>query len=118
MIRLAEIYLSAAEAILNGAGDKATALEYVNYIRERANLDPWASTDLSLASLREERQRELYTECVRRTDLVRYGLWVKGYNWDWKNNVRNGADFDESFALYPIPAQFVTLGGYQQNKGY
>lgn len=118
MIRLAEIYLSAAEAILNGAGDKATALEYVNYIRERAGLDAWASTDLSLASLRDERQRELYTECVRRTDLVRYGLWVKGYNWDWKNNVRNGADFDEAFALYPIPAQFVTLGGYQQNKGY
>lgn len=118
MIRLAEIYLSAAEAILNGAGDKATALEYVNYIRERAGLDPWVSTDLSMASLRDERQRELYTECVRRTDLVRYGLWVSGYNWDWKNNVRNGADFDESFALYPIPAQFVTLGGYQQNKGY
>ena len=35
-IRLAEIYLSAAEAILNGAGSSAKAVEYVNYIRERA----------------------------------------------------------------------------------
>ena len=118
MIRLAEIYLSAAEAILNGAGDKADAVKYVNYIRERAGLDAWKSTELSMESLRQERQRELYTECVRRTDLVRYGMWISGYNWSWKNNIRNGGDFDPSFALYPIPSQYVALGGYKQNPGY
>lgn len=118
MIRLAEIYLSAAEAILHGAGDKATAVEYVNLIRERAGLEAWASTDLSLESLQQERQRELYTECVRRTDLVRYGKWISGYNWNWKNNAKYGRDFDPSFILYPIPAQYVELGGYTQNPGY
>lgn len=118
MIRLAEIYLSAAEAILNGGGDKSTALEYVNFIRERAGLEAWESTELTLASLQEERQRELYTECVRRTDLIRYGKWVSGYNWNWKNNAKYGQDFDPSFALYPLPSQFVALGGYKQNPGY
>lgn len=118
MIRLAEIYLSAAEAILHGAGDKATAVEYVNLIRERAGLEAWASTDLGLESLQQERQRELYTECVRRTDLVRYGKWISGYNWNWKNNTKYGSDFDPSFIHYPIPAQYVELGGYTQNPGY
>lgn len=118
MIRLAEIYLSAAEAIMNGAGDKATALEYVNYIRERAGLIAWTSPELTMESLRQERQRELYTECVRRTDLVRYGLWVSGYNWNWKNETKYGSDFDPRFILYPIPSQYVSLGGYTQNPGY
>jgi hypothetical protein len=118
MIRLAEIYLSAAEAILHGAGDKATALDYVNYIRERAGLEAWTSPELTQESLQAERQRELYTECTRRTDLVRYGKWVSGYNWNWKNNAKSGQDFDSSFALYPIPSQYVTLGGYKQNPGY
>ncbi|MDE5811478.1 MAG: RagB/SusD family nutrient uptake outer membrane protein, partial [Muribaculaceae bacterium] len=118
MIRLAEIYLSAAEAMMNGAGAKSDALDYVNYIRERAGLTPWSSTELTMESLQQERQRELYTECTRRTDLVRYGKWVSGYNWSWKNKTRNGSDFAPSFALYPIPSQFVTLGGYTQNWGY
>lgn len=118
MIRLAEIYLSAAEAILHGAGDKNQAVEYVNYIRERAGLTPWSSAELGLTSLQEERQRELYTESTRRTDLIRYGKWISGYNWNWKNEAKNGRDFDESFRYYPIPSQFVALGGYKQNPGY
>ena len=118
MIRLAEIYLSAAEAILKTGGDKATALTYVNYVRGRAGLDPWTSQELTETTLRGERQRELYTECCRRTDLIRYGLWTSGYNWDWKNKTRYGADFASNFDLYPIPSQFVDLAGYQQNPNY
>ncbi|MDE5595106.1 MAG: RagB/SusD family nutrient uptake outer membrane protein, partial [Muribaculaceae bacterium] len=41
VIRLAEIYLSAAEAILHGAGSNADALRYVNLIRGRAGLAAW-----------------------------------------------------------------------------
>lgn len=116
VIRLAEIYLSAAEAILHGAGEQGNALIYVNYIRERAGLSPWTTVTAEL--LRDERCRELYTENCRRTDLIRYGKWISGYNWNWKNKVAEGADFSQSFLLYPIPSSFVALAGYKQNPGY
>lgn len=118
MIRLAEIYLSGAEAALQGAGSRDEALTWVNYIRERAGLSAWTATDLSLQSLQQERQRELYTECTRRTDLIRYGKWISGYNWAWKNNVRNGADLPAYYNLYPLPESIVSLAGYKQNPGY
>ena len=118
VIRLAEIYLSAAEAILNGAGNREDALTYVNYIRERAGLQAWNATDLYAESLQDERCRELYTENTRRSDLIRYGKWITGYTWSWKNNVAEGADFNSNFKLYPLPSNIVTLAGYQQNPGY
>lgn len=114
MIRLAEIYLSAAEAILNGAGSNEVALRYVNYIRERAGLDPY--TSINMAELQQERQRELYTECTRRTDLVRYGKWVSGYNWAWKYHVREGHDFPANMIVYPLPSTVVITNGYEQNE--
>ena len=118
VIRLAEIYLSAAEAILNGGGDKGKALEYVNYIRERAGLQAWGAGDLTAVALQDERCRELYTESVRRSDLIRYGKWISGYTWNWKNNVKGGADFNSNFTLYPLPSSTVELAHYEQNTGY
>lgn len=116
MIRLAEIYLSAAEAALNGAADQATALKYVNYIRERAQMDPY--TTINLLELQNERQRELYTECTRRTDLIRYGKWISGYTWNWKYNSKNGRDFPERFVVYPLPSQVCVRNGYVQNPNF
>ena len=116
VIRLAEIYLSAAEAILHGAGNASQALTYVNYIRERAGMDPF--TEINLATLQDERTRELYTENVRRTDLIRYGKWVSGYTWSWKGNVQQGTDYASNFNVYPIPLVQVTSNGYTQNPGY
>ena len=116
MIRLAEIYLSAAEASFY-AGDSDTARKYVNLIRERAGLDPY-NTTITMAQIRDERQRELYTECVRRTDLVRYGNWISGYNWNWKYHAETGTDFPARFIVYPLPSVVVTNNGYTQNPGY
>ena len=119
MVRLAEIYLSAAEAILNGGGgSQADALKYVNYIRERAGVSAW--TDLTADKLRAERQRELYGECLRRTDLKRYGLWISGYNWDWKGSESNyaGQDLDPKMQWYPLPPNVCSMAGYEQNPGY
>lgn len=118
VIRLAEIYLSAAEAILNGAGSKADALKYVNLIRNRAGLNSWNDSDLTLESLQDERARELYTENNRRTDLIRYGKWISGYTWNWKAGVVEGADLPQSCLLYPLPSSIVTLANYEQNPGY
>lgn len=117
MLRLSEIYLSAAEAALNGGGDRQTALDYVNLIRERAGLDPWEMADLNYDKLQDERCRELYTECTRRTDLIRYGKWISGYNWNWKAGAPLGANFNPSYLLYPFPPEVISAG-YRQNTGY
>ena len=116
MIRLAEIYLSAAEAALNGGGSKDLALQYVNLIRERAGLSPY--TQINLVELQDERCRELYSESTRRSDLVRYGKWVSGYTWAWKNNVPTGTDFSSNFNVYPLPSTTCARNGYTQNPGY
>lgn len=119
MVRLAEIYLSAAEAIHNGGGGTADdALKYVNYIRNRAGLNSFST--LTTEDLRAERQRELYTECTRRTDLKRYGQWISGYNWAFKGSPsnRDGQNFPESFNYYPLPSPVVSMAGYKQNPGY
>lgn len=118
MMRLSEVYLSAAEAILHGAGNAADALTYVNYIRERAGVSPWTASQLTLASLQDERSRELYCENTRRTDLIRYGKFVSGYNWAWKGNVETGADLNSFNVLYPIPASIINQSTYKQNLGY
>lgn len=118
VIRLAEIYLSAAEAILHGAGSNSDALRYVNLIRGRAGLAAWTAADLTLETLQDERCRELYTENCRRTDLIRYGKWLSGYTWNWKAGVAEGANLPERCLLYPLPASIVTLAGYTQNTGY
>lgn len=116
MIRLAEIYLSAAEAALKGGGDAGKALTYVNYIRERAGMSTYDA--INLTELQEERCRELYTESTRRSDLIRYGKWISGYNWAWKNQLRNGGDFASNFNVYPLPSTTAARNGYTQNPNY
>lgn len=122
IIRLAEIYLSAAEAHLRGnVGDKATALKYVNYIRERAKVSPFTVAQFNLNNILDERARELYWENVRRTDLIRFDKFTSGYNWNWKNNLPNGSDIADYKKLFPIPQSVLTAypaGTYPQNPGY
>ncbi len=123
-IRLAEIYLTAAEAILNGGGgSEAEALKYVNYIRERAYADAPGSTDhhwtsLSMQDLRDERCRELYQENVRRTDLIRWGQWCTGYTWEWKGGIQSGTNLPEYTKLYPLPSRVMSASNFEQTTGY
>ena len=120
VIRLAEIYLNAAEAAVRGAGDFNTALEYVNYVRERAWQEPWNVAQLTLDNILDERSRELYGENCRRTDLVRHGKYAGGaYNWNWKGNVADGgAATPAHMDLFPIPSTVISFQGYEQNPGY
>ena len=123
-IRLAEVYLMAAEAILQGGGgSQAEALQYVNWIRERAYADQpgdgahyW--TSLTMTDLQNERCRELYQENVRRTDLIRWGLWTTGYTWEWKGNIQNGTNLPEYTKLFPIPTRVMTASTFEQTTGY
>lgn len=134
LFRTGEAYLTAAEAILRGAeGTMDEALRYVNEIRQRAYMSgKYAKNgvrsdvsgiiglnELTLDFLMAERQRELASELVRRTDLIRFGKFTKGYNWDWKNAERLGADVDDHFQLFPIPqTEFSNNPQLKQNEGY
>ena len=135
MFRTGEAYLIAAEAILRGAqgGTRAQALSYVNEIRQRAYMSGKYAKDgvrsdvagtitddqLTLDFILAERQRELASELVRRTDLVRFGKFTKGNNWDWKNGERLGADVDDHFNVFPIPETERTNNpNLKQNDGY
>ncbi len=123
MFRLGDVYLMAAEAILRSSGDKAKAAEYFNAVRERAYTGSAGNVDaanLNLDLILEERARELYWECHRRTDLVRFGQFTDGtYKWAWKGGVKEGASVPNYRNIYPIPAQDLGANPeLKQNTGY
>ena len=75
--------------------------------------------ELTLSFILDERQRELASELVRRTDLVRYGLLCKGRNWDWKDGVFAGRDVDTKYNLFAIPETELTNNpSLKQNEGF
>ena len=125
LIRLAEVYLTYAEAVLRGGtgGDRATALGYINQLRSRAygnasgNI---ADSALTLDFILDERARELYWEGLRRTDLIRYGKFTGGaYLWSFKGGAASGVAVPDYRNLYPIPQDARTANdNLTQNTGY
>lgn len=124
MFRTADAYLMAAEAILRGAsGGRSEALAYINEIRDRAYMSGTygsgvsgriSDSELTLDFILDERARELHTESVRRTDLIRFNKYTKGYNWDWKGSDGSagnytGKDVEDKYKLFPIPQDEFTV---------
>lgn len=114
VLRYGEVLLNKAEALarLNGFGD-ATALSLVNQIRTRAGIA--ALGTLTEGELLAERGRELFMESLRRTDLIRFGVW--GNAW-WEKTAHGNANLN----LFPIPAQQINASQepfkLTQNPGY
>ena len=116
MFRLGDVYLMYAEAVLRGGtgGDTGTAVDYINALRARGytgirgNID---QSQLTLNFIIDERARELYWEGTRRTDLIRFGIYTNGYNWDFKGGVATGTNIDQKYILYPIPTTDLTVNG-------
>ncbi|MBC7884541.1 MAG: RagB/SusD family nutrient uptake outer membrane protein [Saprospiraceae bacterium] len=125
MFRLADAYLMAAEAILRGASgaSKAKAVDYVNIVRTRAYSGAAGNiteSDLNLDYILDERARELYWECHRRTDLVRFNKFTTAdYLWAWKGGVSQGQAVDSRFNIFPIPSADISANPkLVQNPGY
>ncbi len=112
LIRLSEIYLIHAEAVLKGsAADMATAQNDLNVVRNRAGLgNTTAATipDLETAILNENRV-EFPHEAHRWFDLRRTGLAASTFNMT-----------DSTKVLWPIPQYEVLTSGniITQNPGY
>ena len=121
LFRLAEQYLIYAEAVVRGGGGSASdAVGYINQLRARAGVANINASQLTANFILDERARELYWECHRRTDLVRYGLLTgSSYLWEWKGGVQAGRGTDAHFNLYPIPASDMNANtNLRQNPGY
>jgi hypothetical protein len=110
-IRFADVLLMAAEAHNRGGGSDATALIYLNRVRDRAGLDP---IDTGGGALTEaiylERRLELVGEGQHFFDLVRTGRAASQID-----GFQTG-----KHELFPIPLIEIQLAGnrWEQNPGY
>ncbi len=116
-MRLAEVYLIAAEAE-NEANGPGSASAYINPVRERAGLAPLAglSQEDFRQAVRNERRHELYDERTRLFDLLRWGNLVER-----TMAVKPDAQIEPFNTLWPIPQSAIdrnpALRG-DQNPGY
>lgn len=124
VFRLADVYLMLAEAVVRGGqgSDLTTALGYVNQLRERAfgsNAGNISSGEMTPDFILDERARELYWECTRRTDLIRYDRFTTSdYLWQWKGGVKDGMAVDSKYNIYPIPQTDLTANPNLYNENY
>ncbi len=114
LIRLGEINLIYAEACMHAGGDAAAQ---VKALADRAGVAAPKTIDADW--LMAERARELMWEGHRRTDLIRYGKWISGYNWTYKGGNFGGQDLPSHFNVFPVPStELATNLELQQNPGY
>lgn len=113
LLRLADVRLMKAEALLRGASAGAngeTPLSIVNIIRLSRNASP--VTSVTLTSLLAERGRELYLEGHRRTDMIRFGRF--------NAPVEERPNASDAYkVVYPIPTTALASNpNLKQNFGY
>jgi hypothetical protein len=119
IFRYPDVVLMVAEAKMRAAAaDVPGALKLVNDLREARGAKDMTSITLVNESnindpntLLAERSRELYWESVRRTDLIRFGVFLKP--WAYK-----GSD-DPKNLVFPVPNQALAANpNLVQNPGY
>ena len=123
LIRVAEAYLTYAEAVFRGgAAQGMTAEDAVKALRDRAH-NTEAFT-LSNDFLLDEWCREFYCEGRRRTDLVRFGKFAgetADYNWEGRGGAKSGEaakSLDKKYNVFPLPESDVVAGNLDQVDGY
>jgi hypothetical protein len=122
VMRYADILMMKAECQVRGIGGSASdAATLLTPIRTRA-AQP-ALTNLTLASLMEERRREFAGENLRWHDLMRSGLALDVMNaWVLKDDASNKITrpITANLLLYPVPQNELSSapGLYDQNPGY
>lgn len=126
-LRLAEAYLTYAEAVFRGApATNGTAEDAIKALRNRANnTQPFT---LSADFLLDEWSREFYAEGRRRIDLVRFGQFAgptATQNWENRGGAKSSdaaKSMDKKFNIFPLPLADVTanenLKGINEENGY
>ena len=135
-LRLADIYLLYAEALINSNGDEALALEYINKVHRRAYglavntpsakdyssiSDATLATDPVLANnpLRYERYVELFAESHWWFDVCRWKIGAEEAAFHNTTSVGDIIWNDDTDYAMPIPiAEIEANPAMQQNFGY
>jgi len=114
ILRLGEVYLMRGEARARANGlDWSLALPDVNIVRARAGVSSFSTLDAD--TFLEERGREVYAESLRRTDMIRFGVYNDAY---WEKPVT------QPFVnIFPIPFEQIQAASGRsfpltQNPGY
>lgn len=119
LFRYPDVVLMVAEAKMRAASpDNAGALVLVNQLRTARSAAPMTTMPLvnpnNVAdpnTFLAERGRELYWEAVRRTDLIRFGVFMKA--WALK------PASDATHLVFPIPSTALAANpNLKQNPGY
>ena len=107
MFRYSDAHLMKAEAMMRTGGDPTAMVNELRTIRGVAPIGAVSEQDLL-----DERGRELYTEYVRRIDLIRFGQFTSP--WALKE-----VDGDETKNIFPIPqTALLSNPNLVQNPGY
>lgn len=122
LFRYADILLMKAESEAR-LGNKNSALDLVNQVRERAySGDPssnWSSSNLTLENILDERGRELAWELWRRQDLIRYEVASGNPYFSAARTPDKDEDTDSHLLIFPIPEnQLSSNPNLKQNPGY
>jgi hypothetical protein len=118
------MYLIYAEATLRAGGSAsssdATALSYLQELLNRAFTSPTTLSTYDLDYILDERAHELYWDCHRRTDLIRYDRFTASdYLWEWKGGIQAGRAVDSHFSIYPLPStDLMANTNLKQNDKY
>lgn len=114
IIRTTEVVLNRAEALVKSSGSVVgEAIDIVNELRTRAGLETFDATDFDssddlLATILDERRKELAFEGHRRMDLLRNG-----------QAIINGLMPGDNQTVMPIPVQETDQNSsLPQNPGY
>lgn len=100
MMRLAEVYLNYAEAVLanNESTSDAEALQYFNMVRERAKVP--AKSAITYEDLRHERRVEFAFEGLYWYDLLRRSYYQQQEVVNYINNQQRNASYGEASSTY------------------
>lgn len=118
IFRYPDVVLMVAEAKLRIDPNDASALAMVNDLRSARGAPAMASIPLVNPSnvddpntLLAERGRELYWESFRRTDLLRFGVFLKPWGLKTADDPKN--------LVFPVPNQALAANpNLKQNPGY
>lgn len=107
--RFADAFLMRAEARMRMGGDPTAEVNELRVLRSASPLGAVSEQDLA-----DERARELYIEGWRRNDMIRFGQYLRG--WEFKSSTETN---NTTRLLFPIPLpQLLANPNLTQNEGY
>lgn len=119
LMRIAEAYLTYAEASIRQFGPNSNADNMLNELRDRAHATPLSNA--SLDDVCTEWAKEFWFEGRRRTDLIRFNKFAgqSDYKWDFMGGEADGTAFPSYRKVFAIPQTDLSNNpNLHQNEGY